>query len=310
VVFGGSPVNNELTVGGRVTAGLWLDCDHTFGIEGYFFDLGTQAHGFSGGSPALLGRPFFNVATGRPDAEAVSVSGLVDGNVQASASSGNLLGAGLLGRANLCCGCGYRLDALAGYRYLCLSDRVGINENLTSIDVTQTIAPLGTNIVVADSFHTINQFNGGDVGLAGQLTWNSWTLGGTARIAVGSTHERADINGATAVTVPGFPPAISPGGLLALSSNSGTHTRDIFAVVPEMRVQLGYQFGPHLSVHAGYSFLYWSQVARAGDQIDLVVNPALLAPPIPGASPLRPAFTFQGSGFWAQGIDVGVELRF
>ena len=57
----------------------------------------------------------------------------------------------------------------------------------------------------------------------------------------------------------------------------------------EMRVQLAYQVGPHLSVHAGYTFLYWSQVVRAGDQIDLVVNPALLPPPVPGASPLRPA---------------------
>ncbi len=65
-----------------------------------------------------------------------------------------------------------------------------------------------------------------------------------------------------------------------------------------------------MRVHAGYSFLYWSEVVRAGDQVDLVVNPDLLPPPLPGASPLRPAFQFQGTGIWAQGIDLGIEFRF
>jgi hypothetical protein len=101
-----------------------------------------------------------------------------------------------------------------------------------------------------------------------------------------------------------------PGGLLALSSNIGSHSRDIFTVVPEVRLQLAYDVGPRLRLHAGYDFLYWSQVLRAGDQIDLVVNPDLLPPALPGAFPLRPAFTFQGSSFWAQGIDLGLELRF
>ena len=310
VLFGGSPVDGDLRVGGRVTAGLWLDCDRTWGVEGYFFQVGTQAQGFRGGLPSLLGRPFINTATGLPDAELVSFPGFLDGTVQASASSGSLVGAGALGRANLCCGGWYHLDALAGYRYLSLSDRVRIDENLTSTDLAQTVAPLGTNIILTDSFRTSNQFHGGDLGLAGEICWNAWTLSGSGRVALGSTHERADINGATTITVPGSPPEIHPGGLLALSSNSGSHTRNVFAVVPEARVQLAYEVGPHMRVHAGYTFLYWSRLIRAGDQIDLVVNPALLPPHAPGASPARPAFTFQGTGIWAQGIDLGVEFRF
>jgi hypothetical protein len=310
VLFGGSPVNGDLRVGGRVTAGFWLDCDQTCGIQGYFFQLGTQAQGFNGGSPGLLGRPFVNTVTGLPDAELISSPGFLNGNVQANASSGSLIGAGVLGRCNLCCGCRYRLDALAGYRYLSWSDRVGITENLTSTDPAQTVVPLGTNIVVADRFQTINHFNGADFGLAGEIRWSSWALIGTARIAFGATHEQVDINGFTTVTVPGFPPVTSPGGLLALSSNSGVHTRDMFAVVPEVGLQLAYQVGPHLRVHAGYNFLYWSQLARAGDQIDLVVNPALLPPHTPGALPARPAFMFNGTSIWAQGINLGLEFRF
>ena len=310
VLFGGSGVNGDLTVGGRLTAGFWLDCDRTCGIEGYYFQLGARPQHFQAGTPDNVGRPFINAATGLPDAELVSLPGFLDGNVRISATSGNLLGAGALARANLCCGCWYRLDALAGYRFLNMSDRVGIVENLTSADPAQTVAPLGTNILVSDNFRTSNQFHGGDIGLAGEMRWHSWSLGANARVALGSTQQQVDIDGATAVIVPGFAPITNSGGLLALSSNSGHHTRNIFAVVPEVRFQLAYQVGPRVRLHAGYTFLYWSNVVRAGDQIDLVVNPALLPPPVPGASPLRPAFQFNGTSFWAQGIDLGLEFRF
>jgi hypothetical protein len=316
VLFGGSPVNGDLRAGARITAGIWLDCDHTCGVEAYFLQLGSQSQSFNGGSPGSLGRPFIDTATGLPNAQLVSLPGFLDGNVQAIAASQGLIGAGALGRCNLCCGSdcccnyAYRLDALAGYRYLSLIDRVGISENLTSTDPTQTVAPLGTNLIVADSFHTNNQFYGADLGLTGEFRRNSWSLASTVRVALGATVERVDINGTTITTVPGLPSVVNSGGLLALSSNSGTHTRGAFAVVPEARIQLAYQVTPHVRVHVGYTILYWSQVARAGDQIDLVVNPALLPPPLPGASPLRPAFTFQGTGFWAQGVDLGMSFSF
>ncbi len=127
-----------------------------------------------------------------------------------------------------------------------MSDQVGVTENLTSTDPAQSVAPLGTMILLTDRLHTSNQFNGADVGLAGEYHWNSWTLSGTVRIALGSTYERADVNGSTTINVPGFAPVASPGGLLALSSNSGIHSRDVFAVVPEIRVRLAYEVGPHL----------------------------------------------------------------
>jgi len=49
---------------------------------------------------------------------------------------------------------------------------------------------------------------------------------------------------------------------------------------------------------------------RAGNQIDLVVNPNLVPPPIAPLDPLRPAFQFHGSDFWAQGMNLGLEFRF
>jgi hypothetical protein len=60
----------------------------------------------------------------------------------------------------------------------------------------------------------------------------------------------------------------------------------------------------------GYTFTYWSQVARAGEQISLDVNPTFLDPEAEFSGPLRPAFAFRYTDFWAHGLNVGVEARF
>ena len=82
-------------------------------------------------------------------------------------------------------------------------------------------------------------------------------------------------------------------------------------MVPEIDLKVGYQFTPHTRLVVGYDCLYWSKVARAGEQIDRTVNSTLL--PNSGVTPIgdttRPAFSFQETGFWAQGINVGVDCR-
>lgn len=69
----------------------------------------------------------------------------------------------------------------------------------------------------------------------------------------------------------------------------------------------------HLRAYVGYSLLYWSDVVRPGDQIDRGINTTQL-PTLGGqgtlTGPRRPAFSFQDSDFWAQGINFGVQLRF
>jgi hypothetical protein len=113
------------------------------------------------------------------------------------------------------------------------------------------------------------------------------------------------------VTVPGQAPVVNPGGLLALSSNSGHFSRDRVSLVPEFGVNLGYQVTPHLRVFTGYTLLYWFDVVRAGDQVDLTINPNLL-PPVTGpvAGPFRPAPRFQTTDLWVQGLSAGLEFRF
>ena len=79
-------------------------------------------------------------------------------------------------------------------------------------------------------------------------------------------------------------------------------------VVPEVGINLGYQFTNHIRGFIGYNFLYWSNVVRPGNQIDQAVNPNLIPPSIPGG-PSRPTFDFHGSDFWAQGINFGLDIR-
>ena len=81
------------------------------------------------------------------------------------------------------------------------------------------------------------------------------------------------------------------------------------AVVPEVALKLGYQVTPGLRIHAGYDFLYWSNVVRPGNVIDTGINPSQLPPgPLVGAS--RPAPRLDGSGFWAQGLNLGAVFSF
>ena len=120
-----------------------------------------------------------------------------------------------------------------------------------------------------------------------------------------------DITGATRITNSAGNEQWYAGGLLAQPTNSGQHAQDSFAVVPELDLNLGFQFTTHTRLVVGYSGLYWSKVARAGEQIDRSVDPTYLPGNNGGTPPAgtHPQFTFQETGFWAQGINVGVDCR-
>jgi len=87
-----------------------------------------------------------------------------------------------------------------------------------------------------------------------------------------------------------------PAGLLARPSNSGRSSRDAFAAVPECAVTLGYRVTRWLRATVGYSFLYWSDVARPGDQIDRGLDrrqipTSLITGPVSGPGPVTGRWT-------------------
>jgi len=256
---------------------------------------------------------------------------------------------GIRFRHNLCCcescsvgcgggvGCGSRVgsgggtrrvDLLTGFRYARLDEGLGIREDLTvdAGDAGQlppglVIPPDGTQFIVNDLFKTENEFIGAEIGFLWEIERQRLTLELLSKMAIGSTRQRALVAGSTAVianpaTVPAPDPSV--GGLLAQSSNIGGYERDEFSVIPEVGFTLGYRFTPRLKLTAGYTLLYWTNVLRPGDQIDRGVNGTLIpsfdadgapVPPGPLAGPLRPAFEFENTNLWAQGISLGGEYR-
>lgn len=313
VLFGGDTYNNDMLPGGRFTLGAWLDEDKTLGVEMYGIVLpgGCSPTSYTAGTPGVVSRPFVDANTGRNASELVSYPGILDGSSTASISTCGLYGAGVVGLLNVAGNENYRIDALGGFRYLSICDKASVTENLTSVDPNNGGIPVGTTFGILDQFKTGSQFYGCDVGLRGEYRMSRrWFVDGTGRIALGSTYQSCEINGSTTVTTPGGVASTSPGGLLALPSNIGSYSREVLTFVPEVGVHVGYFLTERVRLKAGYTFLYWSSVARAGNVIDPVVNTNSLPPAGAGALPARPAFNWNGTGVWAQGIDLGLEWRF
>ncbi|MCO6458199.1 MAG: BBP7 family outer membrane beta-barrel protein [Pirellulaceae bacterium] len=317
VLYGDGRYLEELRHGVRLRFGGWLDCCEYWGVEGELFGLNDyteQYVGQSDGSP-ILARPFTNALTGQQDAELVAFPQMLAGTVTVDLDS-KFYGAGVRGRWNLICqgaadqmgraghDCfrGWRLDALGGYRYLQLREDLRIREDLNT-----TGSGLPATFLITDQFLTRNDFHGGDLGL--QMEWHRcrWTLELLGKVALGNSRQSVTIGGSTERSSGGST-VQSNGGLLAQRTNSGTFTQDTFAVVPEFGVTIGYHITQRLTASLGYTMIYWNHVARPGDQIDLQVNPNLFPPEAnPFTGPLRPAFAFADSDFWAQGLDFGLR---
>ena len=160
----------------------------------------------------------------------------------------------------------------------------------------------GTVINTLDSFHTQNDFNGVDLGFGTQWRRNRWTLDTVLKMGVGGTHTQVLIDGATARITNGATPQFA-GGLLALPSNMGYHDSTQFSVIPEIGFTLSYDLTPRLRGSLGYTLLYWPNVARPGDQIDVNLDQAQFPPP--SATGVRPAFVLHTSDFWRKGSTLG-----
>jgi hypothetical protein len=297
VLFGDTDANNQAHSGIRLTLDAWLTCNEGLGIEASYFALDDRKTNFASSDP-ILGRPFFNVATLQRDAQLVAFPGVSTGSIDISAKS-ELQGAEVLLRGNWFEDCCRRLDFLIGYRYLRLAESLVINSQLNTTP-TEDNGDEDPTIVVNDQFHTLNQFNGIDFGIAFERRKCRWSFDFLMKLALGSTMSRVTIDGSSVFTN-GATTIVGPGGLLAARSNMGTYDRDVFSVVPELGVTVGYDVSCQLRATAGYTFLYWNQVARPADQIDLNVNPNGTA---------FPQFNFHTTDFWAQGVNLGLEYRY
>jgi hypothetical protein len=239
-------------------------------------------------------------------------------------------------------GGGFQFLLLGGFRYLDFNEQLDLAGSTSQTGTALTLSSIGPERIIGptiagnsvsvmavnDHFDTRNQFCGGQFGGEGRLIFGRLFLDITGKLALGSTREDVTISGThfgsftgttmLAVQGPNIPPStfqfqqVAPGGVFAQPSNIGHYSRNVFAAVPEVNLNIGWQITSRLQASVGYNFLYWSNVARVGNSIDRTVSPApALAFPLlqttsgAASSPAtlsRPSFAFHDTDFWAQGL--------
>ncbi len=316
-LFGGEELFDDSRSGARFRIGKWCDQCNWIGFETEYFFLSDEDDNFdcTDVGQTIYARPLFEVNSGEQNSELVQFPGVLNGSIHIDADS-SLWSISPRLRVNLSCerfpGCnpcdpcdygGYRLDLLVGYRYMQLDDSVRIHESLATVS---TATP--TYFVLRDEFDSTNEFNGADLGFLWEGYRGPWSLELVGRVGIGQTSQEVSIRGSTATTS-GTSTFNDPGGLLALESNIGTYSRDEFTILPEMQATLGYAISPRSRLLVGYSFMYWNDVARAGEHIDTNVNTDLIPPAQATTAPASPVFAWKDSSYWAQGLSLGLEYR-
>lgn len=301
---------NDGMSGGRVSAGVVLDECRGLALDASYFILDRNQTGAFFGPDAfpVITRPFFSLNEGAERSEAINFPGLVSGGLTFSATSA-FSGGDVNLRKLAWCSCWGRVDLVAGFRYANLRDGLSVLE-AGQADPSLEVVGGATNFI-NDRFATDNKFYGFQVGSVAEFRWKRLFAELTGKVAFGASHQEVNINGSQLLTLPGGAPTPFAGGLLALGSNSGRRDRDEFAWLPELGINVGFCLGDHCRVFAGYNFLYWSNVLRAADQIDRVLDVNQIPNFGTGAavSTTRPIVPFRDTDFWAKGLTGGVQLR-
>jgi hypothetical protein len=319
VVFGNDQYQYGWLNGAQLDVGVNLN--DRFYLEAsamYFAPQHTNAliASDAGGNP-FIGRPVFNTLFAQERSYLTSSPGLVNGSTSIE-SRLQLFSIEANARYQVNLTPYLSVDGLLGYRRMQLEEDLTITDHL--VPTGGTITFLGTPIASPntlsdfDKFSTTNQFNGVNTGA--RFRWQSgfeWlAFTGYGKLAVGATRQTVDIEGASsATTATGTVGAT--GGVLALSSNIGSHQRTVFGMIPEGGAGLVFLPCRGVRLHAGYSATYWNNVVRPGDQIDRRVNPALVPTDVnfgSGSPGAFPAFTFRSRAVWLQTLNFGVEFYY
>jgi hypothetical protein len=308
-VITGSDLTHEDQDGGRFTFGWWFSQYQDLGVEATFLFLGSDTTDRAASSTAaanapVLAVPFTSAFTGAEAATVLAGPGLGTGAVFATDTL-RFWGGEVNAIIDLCKGNRYRLDLLAGARYLKVEDQLGFTS------LTVPTAGAGTRVSHSDTFSAHTNYVSGQLGLRAEYHWSYFFVNAVTKLALGSSHEEVKVGGTTLVAVPTLPPVALPGGFFAQPTNSGNRSRDEFALLPEFGLNVGFHLTDCVRVYAGYTFLYLSRVARPGDQIDRTLNLSQqpgLGPSLIGAP--RPAPLLTDTDFWVQGINFGLEIRY
>ncbi len=319
-LYGDGSVGFGATSGWRLDVGGYFDAHETWGIESVFVILGRQAAGFDGysdqnGNP-LITRPVINANNGTETAYSDAYPGSLAGGTSITSTS-QFLSWDINALRKILQTDHWRVEGMVGFRYMNLTESLEVDDALyplTSGALTFLGQPVDTSSTMYDydRFKTINNFYGGQLG--GRATWSSgpFQIESVTKLGLGATEQTTEISGATTVVNGSGVANTAPGGVLATTANIGTYHQARFSLVPEEDLNFSLAITPYISARLGYSFIYWSNVVRPGDQVSRVVSPTLVPsdPTYGTGGPNEPGNHFQTTGYWAQGLNIGLDFHF
>jgi hypothetical protein len=313
--------------GAKLTAGYWFDAQQRYAIEASGFILASRSAGFSArgdsnGNP-VLGIPVHNSLTylvgtnpifpgedslpfSLPDNSArARANGVITGGINIT-NTVTLGGADLKGVVRLYRDPTWELFGLAGFHNVDLSEGFGLTTDIEGIGGPYA----GEAGVAHDGFKTANQFYGAAFGVRGGVHLGRWFAELTAQIAPGVSHEAIDVTGG--FTSVNFEPQTSgPEGVFAQPANEGRRSSNRFAFTTDSELKVGYTVSQNVRVTLAYEHIYYSSVVRPTDQIDRnIPKGQTFVQSSPTISTTSPAKLFNTTSFYAQGLNVGVEVRF
>src|SRR5262249_58623491 len=95
---------------------------------------------------------------------------------------------------------------------------------------------------------------------------------GQVQLALGTTREEVTIAGSQLRVRPDGSTTVSQGALLALPGNIGRFHRNVFTQVPELSWNVAVPVNDHLTLSTGFSALYWTRIARPGDEVATAID--------------------------------------
>lgn len=312
VVLGNKKIDLGWRSGAKFALGYWFDDSHCLGCEVNYFFLPKESKrntvaSDANGSPRLR-VPFFNVQTGLEDSIPLSTPAVFRGIALLKVDN-SMKGAELnvIG-AFPSCDCQMKFGWLAGFRWW------NFNEHLKFHVDSPVISPPSI-YTYGDKFKVKNNFYGAQIGGSFDYDYCNFFFNLKAKVALGAMCQETDIDGFFTTNEFTGAPQTFDGGFFALPTNIGHHKKTRFSVLPELGVNFGYQVTEYLSLRVGYSGLYVSNVLWAGKLIDRNINPSQSAnidftptPVLVGEASPQPRN--KSEGFWAQGLNVGVEFKY
>lgn len=322
VVFGDKHYDFHRTTGVKAAIGGVFGTNRqlAFDIDAFWifkrekhFHIDSDASG----SP-LIARPFFDVQTGAENAEEVSNPGFFSGTSKALVKT-QFWGAELnLGERS--CNEG-GLDFFIGFRYLRLQEKIRVRDDMVPFTTPSGLTFNGSANAVEspdtltdeDTFRTNNNFFGGQLGAKARISPNPWiSFDIFGKVAVGSTEEKYKSEGSTTWESTAFGDQFATGGVLVQPNNS-VHTKKWkFTWVPEIGADIVISPVDRFRFLVGYSFLWWSNVVRPGDQIDRNVNSGQIPRDVAYYTPAiqAPNDHLDQEAFWMQSVNFGIQFDF